>query len=386
MGVKSCQCNENKPDNELERVDEIIDNTPYEIISSRKEGIVIKENKLNNCIEQKDNNNMAQNSKYSQGDKNEKIQEPNKASQMIPDKDIIGHNTNLKDNDRFLQQLPDGPPLEIINENNKKHLNDNFNDEEDNDNDCNAENIDCNCDNKQSKGNSPKRSSKTNSLNNTLTQAKDENNNDNYKPTHNQHPQQQLNCQNKLKHQPSSQLKKLQPQKSKEAMYQNTNTNPNNNTLEKQYSITDLISRKKLKQLNDNDIVFTSELDKMINNQDKKAVTYSTRFCVLTPKYFAYYSSKENFLSLTRPLCQLNLSLISNIDKEIGANKWIYFSIMFKLTPETIKLLKNINSFSVMNEEVSDNEEGMIGFKSNNEDIVLKWVALLQYFIQKSKE
>ena len=46
--------------------------------------------------------------------------------------------------------------------------------------------------------------------------------------------------------------------------------------------------------------------------------------------------------------------------------------------------VKNINSFTTVNEEEKNEKESMLGFKSSDEDLVIKWVSILNFFMNKS--
>ena len=86
---------------------------------------------------------------------------------------------------------------------------------------------------------------------------------------------------------------------------------------------------------------------------------------------------------MKKPLCKLPLQYITKIEQEIINNNSLYFCIVFKLNEETSELMKQINSFSVITSEISNNneEEGMLGFKSDNKETIMKWVGLLNYLV-----
>ena len=147
---------------------------------------------------------------------------------------------------------------------------------------------------------------------------------------------------------------------------------------------------------NENGILFHSELKKLINYEfnSRKAKMYSLKFCLLTPKYFKYYKSKEQFLRELNPICSLPFSQISKVN-------YAKININNKSVPHIIicnKLglnKKNNNSFVInfldaienksFNYGVQDNESLLI-FTSDNEELVLKWFFLIQFFIEKLKE
>lgn len=159
----------------------------------------------------------------------------------------------------------------------------------------------------------------------------------------------------------------------------------NQKPLIKNISVSTLISEQKVKSLGEDEIVFSSNLQKMVNNSDKKSVNYSDRFCVITKQNFSYYATKESFMTMKKPLCKLPLKYITKIEQELINNSTLYFCIVFQLNEQTNYLMKQINSFSVINSEEGNNniEEGMLGFRSDSNDIILKWVGVLNYFVNK---
>ena len=150
-------------------------------------------------------------------------------------------------------------------------------------------------------------------------------------------------------------------------------------------NVSTLISEQKVKSLGEDEILFSSNLQKMVNNSDKKSVNYTDRFCVITKQNFSYYATKESFMTMKKPLCKLPLKYITKIEQELINNSTLYFCIVFQLNEETNYLMKQINSFSVINSEEGNNniEEGMLGFRSDSNDIILKWVGVLNYFVNK---
>jgi hypothetical protein len=55
---------------------------------------------------------------------------------------------------------------------------------------------------------------------------------------------------------------------------------------------------------NIDDILFQSDLKKLINNEitAHSSQLYSNRFCMITKNEFKYYKSKEQFLTMQKPL------------------------------------------------------------------------------------
>ena len=82
---------------------------------------------------------------------------------------------------------------------------------------------------------------------------------------------------------------------------------------------------------NENGIIFHSELKKLINYEyySRKPKMYSSKFCLLTPKFFKYYKSKEQFLRDLNPICTVPLPQITRINLCINnSNKSIFHIII----------------------------------------------------------
>ena len=219
--------------------------------------------------------------------------------------------------------------------------------------------------------------SQNNDLNNkTNNNIKNDNNNIN-NITNNNNENRQTNSNNinnkKLK---SKGILKNKNEKNDKINYDNKKI--------KNFNIFQIIPEKKLFSLKEDDIVFASDLERMINNSDKGIITYSNRFCILTKSFFSYFSSKESFIRLKKPLFQINIQFITRIEEANLDENSYYFCLVFKLNDQIMNSVKNINSFTTVNEEEKNEKESMLGFKSSDEDLVIKWVSILNFFMNKS--
>ena len=219
--------------------------------------------------------------------------------------------------------------------------------------------------------------SQNNDLNNkTNNNIKNDNNNIN-NITNNNNENRQTNSSNinnkKLK---SKGILKNKNEKNDKINYDNKKI--------KNFNIFQIIPEKKLFSLKEDDIVFASDLERMINNSDKGIITYSNRFCILTKSFFSYFSSKESFIRLKKPLFQINIQFITRIEEANLDENSYYFCLVFKLNDQILNSVKNINSFTTVNEEEKNEKESMLGFKSSDEDLVIKWVSILNFFMNKS--
>ena len=162
-------------------------------------------------------------------------------------------------------------------------------------------------------------------------------------------------------------------------------------------SFKNFIPTEKLNKISLNDenlIIFHGELNKMINYETNahKPQMYTSKFCVLYPKYFKYYKSKENFLRNLKPSCVINLNQITKInmakvrktstkiDHIILCNK---MGIINKNNENDIGNLIDVNKYLYLPE----NRESLLIFTSSEgEEVVFKWFMIIQYFVQKNKE
>ena len=151
------------------------------------------------------------------------------------------------------------------------------------------------------------------------------------------------------------------------------------NEHQKNINIQNIIPKNKLTRLKEDEIIYSGTLEKILNIPESKKITYSKRFCVLTKKYFAYYKSKESFISLNKPMF-----VIENNDIIRTENTFLdgegYFGIICDVNERTRNLIYRVNSF-VTKEE--NNSQLLLGFRSNNYEEMTKWLILLNYFISE---
>ncbi len=149
---------------------------------------------------------------------------------------------------------------------------------------------------------------------------------------------------------------------------------------------------------NENAIIFHSELKKLINYEyySRKPKMYSSKFCLLTPKFFKYYKSKEQFLRDLNPICtvpisqitRINLCKISNNNNNSNKNNF-HIIICNKLAlskndrnflmGSLLDGLNNDNSYS----PIFETNETLLIFTSDNNNSLLKWYFLMNFLIQK---
>lgn len=166
----------------------------------------------------------------------------------------------------------------------------------------------------------------------------------------------------------------------------------------KKISLATLLPKSKINEinLNENTLVFHGELKKLVNYEINahRPQMYSSRFCTLTPKFFKYFKSKEQFLKNLKPQCMLPINQITRINfakVKKNSKKIDHIIICNKLG-----IIKNKNKvlmdkfFANLNETSfvasPETNESLIIFTSEIEEFMLKWFLLIQFFIEREKE
>ena len=143
-------------------------------------------------------------------------------------------------------------------------------------------------------------------------------------------------------------------------------------------NIYNILPKDKLNNIQDNTILCHGFLEKIIKIPSKNKFIYNERFCVLTKKNFCYYKSKENYLNLWKPLFSIDLKYIKKVEQTVSDDKTFYFGLICIINNETQKYVDKINTFVNSNE--NNKEEFLIGFRSKNKELILKWIIILNYF------
>ena len=161
-----------------------------------------------------------------------------------------------------------------------------------------------------------------------------------------------------------------------------TNNNKNNNlvNINGLIDIFSVIPKNKLLKLTDNSIICTSKLEKIIKIPEKDKIVYSERFCVLTKKNFSYYKSKECFLKLNKPLLSINLKNITRVEQDKLDDTSYYFGLICVINEDTKNYLDKINTY--ISVEDNNSEVFLLGFRSKNKDLIIKWIVILNYLLQ----
>ena len=170
----------------------------------------------------------------------------------------------------------------------------------------------------------------------------------------------------------------------------NLKSNLNYKALSKQKLIDELSDIKnilpeyKLNHLKEDEVIYSGLVEKItkIPGKDNKIV-YSERFCILTKNYFAYYKSKESYISLNKPLLLIYNNNIKRIENTSFRDNTYYFGIILEINDENKYLVDKVNSF-VTNED--NTYELLLGFRTKEFKEMLKWVVILTYFTTQNKD
>ena len=176
-------------------------------------------------------------------------------------------------------------------------------------------------------------------------------------------------------------------EENKEDKYKEKNVNINDinhksNAIE--LNIYNIFPKNKLMQMEDNSILCHGFLEKIIKIPSKNKFVYNERFCILTKKNFAYYKSKENYLNLWKPLFSIKLEFIKRVEQTVSDDKTFYFGLICLINDETKEYVNKINTFVNSNENNKD--EFLIGFRSKNKELILKWIIILNYLIENREQ
>ena len=150
-----------------------------------------------------------------------------------------------------------------------------------------------------------------------------------------------------------------------------------------EYEITNIISEYRLNHLKDDEIIYSGTLEKILKFPDKNSIIYSERFCIFTKKYFAYYKSKENFITLNKPMFKINNNFIIRIENTTLDGGSYYFGIICEVNDETRGLINKVNSFVTQEANVC---ELLLGFRAKEYSTMMKWVVVLKHFITNQNE
>ena len=88
-------------------------------------------------------------------------------------------------------------------------------------------------------------------------------------------------------------------------------------------SLNTIVSEKLLAEGAGNELLFISNLLKIEQISIKERVKYVERFCMITKDNFIIYDSKENYITIKKPLAVIPINSIINV-------------VLFKLTKKVL--------------------------------------------------
>ena len=150
-----------------------------------------------------------------------------------------------------------------------------------------------------------------------------------------------------------------------------------NNNKEKENKIQKIMPKNKLDKKKEDEVIYSGILEKIINEPQANKIIYTKRFCVLTKKTFAYYKSKESYISLNRPIFIIEKNDIIRIENTFIEGEG-YFGIVCEVNDKIKNLINKVNSF-VTNDE--NGSQLLLGFRSNKYEDMANWILMLNYFI-----
>ena len=165
----------------------------------------------------------------------------------------------------------------------------------------------------------------------------------------------------------------------KENQNQDKKKEEKGNEQSNEFDIENILPNFKKNRLKEDEIIYSGTLEKILNVTGTKRIAYSKRFCVLTKKYFAYYKSKESFISLNKPMFMVENNDIIRIENTFLEGDG-YFGIVCDVNDRTKNLIYKVSSFVTKDE---NNSQLLLGFRPNNLDEMTKWLILLNYFISQ---
>ena len=158
-------------------------------------------------------------------------------------------------------------------------------------------------------------------------------------------------------------------------------------------NINTIISEKVLEEGAGNELLFMSNLNKMVHISIKERVKYSEKFCITTKDNFLIYETRENYIKVKKPLAIIPINTIKNVVLFKLTKKVInydHFYIEFQLDENNKNNAYNQIETFYMNDLDNNNENkgdtALVMFKTEEKNLAKKWYVLLKYLVElKSK-
>ena len=173
----------------------------------------------------------------------------------------------------------------------------------------------------------------------------------------------------------------------------NNNNNKNDDLAPRKIvlpNINTIISEKVLEEGAGNELLFMSNLNKMVHISIKERVKYSEKFCITTKDNFLIYETRENYIKVKKPLAIIPINSIKNVVLFKLTKKVInydHFYIEFQLD-ENIKnnVYNQVDTFYINDLDNTNNENksdtALVMFKTEEKNLAKKWYVLLKYLVE----
>ena len=154
--------------------------------------------------------------------------------------------------------------------------------------------------------------------------------------------------------------------------------------------INTIISEKVLEEGAGNELLFMSNLNKMVHISIKERVKYSEKFCITTKDNFLIYETRENYIKVKKPLAIIPINSIKNVVLFKLTKKVInydHFYVEFQLD-ENIRnnVYNQIETFYINDLDNNNNENksdtALVLFKTEEKNLAKKWYVLLKYLAE----
>ena len=155
-------------------------------------------------------------------------------------------------------------------------------------------------------------------------------------------------------------------------------------------NINTIISEKVLEEGAGNELLFMSNLNKMVHISIKERVKYSEKFCITTKDNFLIYETRENYIKVKKPLAIIHINSIKNVVLFKLTKKVInydHFYIEFQLDENNKNNVYNqVDTFYINDLDNTNNENksdtALVMFKTEEKNLAKKWYVLLKYLIE----
>ena len=346
-----------------------------------------KENKDNNNIMNENNennnevfnNNNGEKEKIEEDIKNENINDNNIEQEKVEDK-IEEQNNNIKEGNENMnintQEEKDKDKMQLE----ENNLNENIN------------NVNIN-----------KEDNITNEVQNQIKKEEIKNINNNNNDINNyidKNNQQDYTIKNENKENENNNNNNENVEKNNN-INEKKNENENNKNKNEEFApkkiilpnINTIISEKVLEEGAGNELLFMSNLNKMVHISIKERVKYSEKFCITTKDNFLIYETRENYIKVKKPLAIIPINSIKNVVLFKLTKKVInydHFYIEFQLDENNKNNVYNQIETFYMNDLDNNNENkgdtALVMFKTEEKNLAKKWYVLLKYLVElKSK-